>query len=274
MGYFYPYMDPITPKLLARMCQALLRPVASLLLKCGLTWREFSQISKAVFVEVASDEYGINGRQTNISRVSLLTGISRKEVKRQRELLAAEAPDKTAFAKTTDATRLLSSWHQDPAFSDGKGHALPLSDELFEDLFARHGGDVPASAILKELRRVGAVQRDAHGDLVATSRYYMPTRFDSEWLRSAGSYLEDLGCAINFNLSAEPEQRTRFVGRATEPHVDPAVADEFHDFINEQGQQFLERVDDWLARYPAAPAGAQGTRLGVGLFLIDNESTA
>ena len=53
-------------------------------MKCGMTWKEFSAISKSVFVETATDEYGIRGRPTNISRVSVLTGISRKEIKRRR----------------------------------------------------------------------------------------------------------------------------------------------------------------------------------------------
>ena len=51
-------------------CRALLKPVVSFLLKCGLTWREFAAIAKSVFVEVASREYGLRGRPTNISRVA------------------------------------------------------------------------------------------------------------------------------------------------------------------------------------------------------------
>ena len=68
-------------------CRVLLRPIASLLLKCGMTWREFSELSKGVFVAVASDEHGLNGRPTNVSRVSILTGVSRKEIARVRGLL-------------------------------------------------------------------------------------------------------------------------------------------------------------------------------------------
>ena len=58
-------------------CRILLRPIALLLLKGGVTWREFSELSKSVFVSVATDEFGISGRPTNVSRVSILTGISR-----------------------------------------------------------------------------------------------------------------------------------------------------------------------------------------------------
>ena len=125
-------MDTDINSTLRSSCRALLRPIASVVLKCGMTWREFSELSKSVFVSVASDEFGIRGRPTNVSRVSILTGISRKEVKRQRELLAE--PATSASPKTTDATRLLSGWHQDPAYVGGDGNPLAL----------RPDGDAPS----------------------------------------------------------------------------------------------------------------------------------
>jgi hypothetical protein len=72
-------------------CRVLLRPIASLLLKCGMTWREFAEVSKSVFVAVASQDFGLNGRPTNVSRVSILTGVSRKEIARVRALLEQES---------------------------------------------------------------------------------------------------------------------------------------------------------------------------------------
>ena len=63
-------------------CRTLLRPIALILLRGGITWKEFAELSKSVFVSVATDEFGIRGRPTNVSRVSILTGISRKEVNR------------------------------------------------------------------------------------------------------------------------------------------------------------------------------------------------
>ncbi|MDH5276664.1 MAG: DUF6502 family protein, partial [Gammaproteobacteria bacterium] len=111
--------DSLDRLAVVQTCRALLRPVASLLLKCGMTWREFAEVSKSVFVAVAGDEYGLNGRPTNVSRVSILTGVSRKEVVRVRALL--EQPATTLPNKTTDATRLLSGWHQDAEFVTASG---------------------------------------------------------------------------------------------------------------------------------------------------------
>ena len=65
-----------------------LRPIARILLRAGVSYREFSEISKQAFVDVATSDFGIRGRPTNISRVAVMTGLTRKEVKRVRESIS------------------------------------------------------------------------------------------------------------------------------------------------------------------------------------------
>lgn len=242
-----------------------------------MTYREFTDIAKSAFVEVAGAEYGIKGRPTNVSRVALLTGISRKEVKRQRELL--EAPAAHPAAKTTDATRLLSGWFQDADFVDSDGRPLPLPSDgagvTFATLCSRYAGDIPATTMLKELKRVGAVGEDSDGRLVAQRRYYMPTPFDPQWIMNAGSLFADLGDNINHNLLSDADHPSRFLGRASDATIDAAAVPEFRAFIEEHGQPFLELVDDWLTQHRATEAGARKSRkvrLGLGMFLIQGEA--
>lgn len=266
-------MDKIDQAALRHACRTLLKPIASFLMKCGMTTREFTEVAKSVFVEVASEEYGIKGRPTNIARVSLLTGISRKEIKRQRELLAQ--PEKIPEGKTTDATRLLSGWHQDPDYLDRLGQPLALpvdgNDKSFAGLCRRYAGDIPATTMMKELKRTGAVELDSDGNLVARHRYYMPIQFDRQWIMNAGSTFADLGDNINHNLTSDAANPSRFLGRATEQDIDASAIPEFEQFMEKHGQDFLERVDDWLAAHrnnKSVPAAGGQVRLGTGLFLI------
>ena len=62
-----------------------LRPLARALLRAGIGYREFEEISKTAFVDVSTRDYGLRGRPTNISRVAVMTGLTRKEVRRIRE---------------------------------------------------------------------------------------------------------------------------------------------------------------------------------------------
>lgn len=246
-----------------------------------MTWREFAEVSKGVFVAVASQDYGLSGRPTNVSRVSILTGVSRKEIARVRALLERESDPLPN--KTTDATRLLSGWHQDPDFLTltGEPRILPPDGDApsFATLWRRYGGDVPVTSMRKELERAGAITTLPDGTLRAERRYFMPRRFDSQWILNAGSMLRDLGAGISHNLDVGNESgssgggpsRRRFIGRATSDSVDPAALPEFEAFVEKNGQEFLERIDKWLTEHEAraAPGAARKqARLGLGVFLI------
>lgn len=250
-------------------CRALLRPVASVLLKGGMTWREFSNLSKSVFVDVASTEYGRRGRPTNVSRVSILTGISRKEVKRQRELLLAPAKH-PASSKTTDATRLLSGWHQDDDFKDAAGEPRPLDADEVATLFAKYGGDTPQQTLLRELQNAGSVEAGSNGKLVARRRYHMPVQMDAGSLRFFGTNLHDHANTLCRNLAGEPADR-RFEGFAVDEEIHPDAADEFRAFLELKGQTLLEEVDDWLSRHRVNPKheNTEPVRVGVGIYAIE-----
>lgn len=253
-------------------CRLLLRPIALLLMKCGVTWKEFADLAKPVFVEVATENFGIRGRPTNVSRVSILTGLSRKEVARQRKLLGSESAPATT--KTNDATRLLAGWHQDPGYLDARGAPLPLVERgpapSFEALFEQYGGDTPFQTLLKELKSAGSIAAHGNGQLVALRRYHMPAEMSAENIRLFGSNLFDHASTLERNVAARKGQR-QFEGFAADDRIRPAAAAAFRRFVEERGQRFLEEVDDWLSRHRAPDNGPASIpiRLGVGVYAID-----
>lgn len=269
-------MEVFDRRAVAQGARALLRPLASLLLRCGLTWREFAELSRTVFVEVASREYGLRGRPTNLSRVAILTGIGRREVGRIRA--AMDHPEPPLPNQTNDATRLLSGWHQDADFLDAGGKPLELPADggarSFEALARRYAPDVAPGTMLKELLRVGAVGTQAGGQVRVLRRFYQPAPLDPQWILNAGSVVADLGVNINHNLAVRDGQPTHFLGRATDTRVDAAAVADFRAFLETEGQQFLERVDAWLMRRRVEDGGPdthRAVRLGVGLFMIKGD---
>jgi hypothetical protein len=254
-------------------CRQLLRPVARLLLKAGINWKEFSDLSRTVFVDVATREFGLRGRPTNATRVAMLTGINRHEVRRQREALQAAAPAPTYL---NAAQRVLSGWHQDPDYVDEGGRPRPLresgSGPSFQDLCRRYGGDMPPTALLRELRRVNAVVEE-DGVLVARARTYIQARVDPEKILRAGSVLEDLGDTVVFDLTAPESARLRFERRAENSTIDRRHVPAFQDFLEQEGMAFLERVDAWLTRHESSDDGSRArVRLGVGVYHIENQA--
>ena len=275
MGQYIPYMENIIKITAITATRILLRQIASVLLKCGVTWKEFSDLSKWVFVDVASKEFGIKGRDTNVSRVSILTGISRKEIKRQRELKLDS--EKLLTSKTSDAARILFAWHHDPDFIDRNGlpRVLTISESnpSFKQLHDRYGGDIPLQAMLKELIKTGAVQMKHESNektLTAIRSYFVPKSMDKDMLFQFGQNLRDHAATLNINVTNDGQHAPRFEGVATVRNIDKKYEKDFRDYLDKKGQNFLDEVDAWLNKRTAKPIHqpTKTIRLGVGAYAI------
>ena len=270
-------------ELRARVLDALgrlLEPIVLLLLRSGITWREFADLAKVKFVQVATDEFGIRGRPTNASRVAIITGIDRRDVRKLR-LAAAEQPvfDLGFMSKPT---QVLDGWFHDPDFraASGEPHDLQVSegDDSFAALVRRYVPGIPHVAMIKELRGVGAIEELPDGRLRALKRNYIPRELTDNQIRLWGSVLEDVGTTLEHNLMRKPSERPRFERRALSLTVERKALPEFEAFVAAEGQAFLERIDDWLAAHQADNSGEDTPptlRLGVGVYQIlsDTRST-
>jgi len=267
--------ESLTKNLVLSSCRALLRPIARLLLKSGVTWKEFAEVSRQSFVETATSEFGIRGRPTNVSRVAILTGLTRREVRRQQQLLAEQPQSTTGYM--SKASRVLSGWYQDPDFVDAGGNPRELTVDgsplSFAELMHRYGGDIPPGALLKQLQLARAVERRTDGTLRALTRVYLPRRMDEAQIRLWGSVLQDVGTTLEHNLTRDARTAPRFERRALSVRVDKRALTAFRQFLEREGQAFLERVDDWLTAHTAgndASASEQAVRLGAGVYLIED----
>lgn len=252
-----------------------LKPVIHVLIRCGITWRDFSELAKTTFVEVATSQFGKRGRRTNVSRTSILTGLTRREVRKQREKLA-EGPEALPGC-VTKASLVLSAWHLDPVFLDasGKPLALPVKgkDGTFEALVRRCGGaDVPTSTLLKELRSAGAVRVREDGCVEPLLRNYIPHAMDEQLIRLWGSVLADIANTYVHNLTRSGKTPARFERAAVNDRIARIALPEFRKFVEQEGQQFLERIDAWLTAHEADTGSPdeQVVRLGVGTYHIQD----
>ncbi|HVY80257.1 MAG TPA: DUF6502 family protein [Steroidobacteraceae bacterium] len=254
-----------------------LKPAIHVLLRCGVTWKEFSELAKSTYVEVASERFGKRGRPTNVSRTAVLTGLARRDVRKQREQLA-RAPEPLA-GYVSKASLVLTAWHLHPDVLDeqGKPALLALEGEgaTFESLLRRCGaGDVRPSTLLKELVDAGAVRIRADGRLEALARNYIPHAVDEHLVRLWGTVLADVAATYAHNMMRDARTPARFERAAVNARIDADALPEFRRFLEKEGQSFLERVDAWLTAHevPAAPAerAARTLRLGAGLYHIQD----
>ncbi|MBT8091952.1 MAG: hypothetical protein KJN77_02880 [Gammaproteobacteria bacterium] len=138
----------------------LLRPLARLCLHFGISFREFCDLSKTAFITVATEDYGVHGRPTNVSRIAAMTGLTRKEISRLRKRIGRDAA--TQIGRGTPVREVLKAWHTAKEFVDQKGQprVLPMEGKRgsFHSLVRQFAGDIPDGAMRKELERIGAAE--------------------------------------------------------------------------------------------------------------------
>jgi len=269
-------MAPASTENVLAVTRQWLKPVIRVLIGCGITWQQFAELAKSVYVDVATRQFGKRGRPTNVSRSAVLTGLTRREVRKQRGRIE-DGPAPLA-GYVTKGSLILSAWHLDPAFLDrsGKPAVLPLEGEgaSFASLLKRCGaGDLPPTTLLKELRGAGAVRKTADGRVEALRRVYIPHAMDEELIRLWATGLADLATTSANNLTRDSKTATRFDRAAVNDRVRAAALPEFRQFLNEEAQAFLEKVDAWLTAHEvcddeAAPRGT--VRIGAGVYHIQD----
>lgn len=193
-------------------CYRLMLSIVRLLVALGVSHREFSEISKRAYVQVVAFEGQARGRRKgrplNTSRVAVVTGLTRKDVRRIKDILGSGDP--LGNLRLGAADTILHGWSQDAEFRDSDGLPRVLSIDngeiSFHGLVRRFGGDLPPGAILKEMLRVGAVERVDDNRLRLVRDSFSP-------LRPPGERVEQMAAA----LSAEAGSALRFLQTPGEP---------------------------------------------------------
>lgn len=273
-------MSPKNDQLLYRALLRILRPLVRLMLRNGIPFGEFSECAKRAYVQSAVEDFVIEGRRTTDSRVAIMTGLTRKEVKRLRELEdPAESVSEAAKQNCDRAARVISGWVRDNEFHDESGATatLPLDSKdgpSFATLVKLYSGDVPMRAVLDELIRVGAVvqYRDGRVDLV--KRAYLPERDNAQQIHILGEDVSALLHTIVRNIANE-ERPPLFQRTLTYDNVPQEALAMWRDTAARQSQRFLEKLDHVLTPLDrdlsagGAPKGTGRIRTGVGIFFFE-----
>ncbi len=253
----------------------LLRPLVRLLLRNGVAYGTFADLAKRVYVDVATEEFGIPGRKQSKSRVSIITGLSRKEVLRVKRLRAPG--DLGAALRYNRASRVVSGWVRDAAFTDRSGNPVDLpfdgEDPDFSALVRRYSGDAPARAILDELLRVGAVRRTPSGKIRLEERSYVPRKGEIDKIGILGTDVSDLIATIDHNiLDAEAAY---FQRKVCYDNLPSEALPDLKEMAGPKAQSLLEVLDRWMSeRDRDANPQAKGTgrkRAGIGIYYFEGD---
>jgi hypothetical protein len=251
----------------------LLRPLCRLLLRHHVPYSAFEELAKHTYVQVALEDFGIPGKKSTLSRASILTGLTRKDVTR---LAAEPAPERAAADEGYNrAARVLTGWARDPDFRgpDGQPKVLDVQDgdTSFFALVRRHSGDMPARAVLDELLRVGAVREREDGRLERVSAGYVPRSGEAEKLGILGSDSADLIATIDHNLQ-HGDTDPRYQRKVMYVNYPADQLPAFRKLSAAQAQALLEKLDHWLAQHgtpPGEDVPDPAMRVGLGIYYFE-----
>jgi hypothetical protein len=276
--------DPV-PATLSRAVERVLTALFRVLLRHGMSYTAFEGIARRVYVDVTLREFTIPGKKPSLSRASILSGLTRKEVQRLAAEIGAGAPPAQSSSRDNRAVRVLTAWTRDADFQDEQGQprVLDPSDGTsgFAALVRRHSGDMPVRAVLDELLRVGAVQRLADGGLQLVQRAFVP-RGAADKIDVLGTEVADLVRTIDHNI-AQGDADPRFQRRVMYHDVPPSLIAEFRKISATQAMALLVKLDGWLAAKTAAADAVPGTmnatneplvRLGMGIHYFEERAQA
>ncbi len=250
----------------------LLRPLARILLRNGIPYRTFAELAKQVYVDVAAVDFGIPGRKQSVSRISIITGISRKEVSRVRSLPEPRAD--TASQRYNRAARVISGWRRDGDFLGPLSEPAELqiegSGKSFSELVRRYSGDVPFRAVLDELLRVGAIEPVGKDSVRLIQRAYLPKTDEAGMLQILGTDVNDLISTIDHNLTV---QDSFFQRKVAYDNLHMEISQELRQLSTARGQALLEELDRMLAQHDRdtnpSVRGSGRIRAGLGIYYFE-----
>lgn len=193
----------INQKMLAAI-QRVLKPLVRLALAQGINFQMLVETLKIVFVQVAEEDFKLEKREQTDSRISLLTGLHRKDVHRLRDYPENSIP---SSVMATLGSQLVGLWISDEKLVDSDGKPKPLArlasdggDISFERLVASVSKDIRARPVLDEWLRIGVVYIDENDRVCLNTDAFVPKEGVEEKLFFFQQNIHDHIAATTHNL--------------------------------------------------------------------------
>ncbi len=274
----------LQPDALLRPVRRLLRPLVRLLIQGGVTFPALADLLRGLYVEVAARDLLREPRDRTDSRISLLTGVHRKEIRRWRS--EAGEPEEVPPV-ITRTSQIIARWLHDDEYVDSEGRPRPLprlpraeGGSSFESLVQSVTSDVRPRAVLDDWLNHGIVTVDAADTVTLDTAAFVPRPGSAEQLFYFGRNLHDHLSAAAANVTAT--DLAPFVERAAHyDNLTPATVAQLEAMGRETAQrlltefnrralELLEANDKELENAPETPRH----RVNLGLYLFAENDSA
>lgn len=281
-----PFEERRSANLLA-VTQRALRPLIKLLVHRGIAFPALVEAMKLVFFRVAREEFPLQGKKDTDSRLSVLTGIHRRDIKRLREQVDARAGaageartvDHPAATEISLSARVIALWTGTSEYLDAGNNPKPLPrlarhgiGQSFESLVRQVNRDVRPRALLDEWLRRGAVTLDAEDQVCLNLNVFMARKDLDEKAFYFAQNIHDHLATIAHNMTGDQPpylERCVYYGGLT-----PESVSELAELAREQGMKTLQDINRralQLKQQDAEKADAV-QRINFGMYFYNTEN--
>jgi hypothetical protein len=225
----------------------LLRPLVRLLMSFQITLPFLVDLLKEVYVDVAEKDFTLDNKKQTDTRISMLTGVHRKDTKRLRN---KEKESELSPESVSIGVQLVTKWISDPLYLDkqGKPRLLALkasgneSTPEFEDLVQSVcKQDMRARVILDEWLRLGIASLIEDKWVQLESQGFIPSKGLDEKAFYLGMNLSDHIEASAQNLLSE---QPPFLERCVYYHgLSESSIQRLEESAREKGMALLQELN-------------------------------
>jgi Family of unknown function (DUF6502) len=266
------------PEGLVVALQRIVRPLVRFFITHSLPFPFISNLLRGVYVDVAVNEFPVPGKRQTDSRITLLTGVHRKDVKRLRgQRPLALRPTRTASL----GSQLIARWTTLPEYLDAQGQPLPLPRlstqtvaPSFESLVRSLSTDIRPRVVLDEWLRLGIARIDDQDRVCLNVQAFIPPPGSEEMAYYFGRNLHDHVAAAVHNVLGKPEP---FLERSVNyNNLSPAAVKEITALAERRGMEVLQELNARALQLQRQDSGTPDAshRINVGLYLFTEDEAA
>ena len=222
----------------------LCRPLIRLLIEKGMTFPQFRELMKELYVDVADRHFSLDDKRPSDSRIFVLTGVHRKDIKRIRQQAGKESQQVTSSASLSG--EIVARWNSMPEYLDDKGKPGQLlkigndNEAGFDQLVSSVSKDVRPRVILEEWLRLNMVRMKDDYVVLNKSAFVTNKEFN-EMAYYLGHHVHDHLASCVSNILAEDEpmlERSVYYASLTENSVN-----KLNTIASKKGDELLQHLN-------------------------------
>lgn len=260
-----------TQAALVKAISMLCKPLIRLLIEKGLTFPQFRDLMKELYVEVADSHFSLDEKKSSDSRIFVLTGVHRKDIKRIRQ--QDEQASRQMASSASLSGEIIARWASMPEYLDDKGKPRHLARSAgngeagFEQLVSSVSKDVRPKVVLDEWLRLNVVRVKDDYVILNKSAFVTNKEFKEMAYYLGHNVHDHIASCVN-NILSEDEamfERSVYYASLTKESVN-----KLRSIANEKGDDLLQYLNkEAIKLHDADKAKSNATlrmRLGVYWF--------